>query len=542
LSVVRSAAARRLFLSSVLITAGLACWARFSIPANNAPLSPIFRFLFVDLDGVAAVWSVGVLLLAVFVSGGMPCSRLLKWIGDHMIHVAAATAALLCAGSLLIYRNHPLSMDEYAQYFQSQIFATGRLSGAFPVALLDWLVPRGFQNYFFSVSKSTGAVASAYWPSFALLLTPFTALGIPWACNPAISAVTLLVAYKLAAEIFGDKEAAAWVVLLTAASPEFLVNGISFYSMPAHMLMNALFALLLLDPSRTKAILAGFIGSIALTLHNPFPHLLFALPWMVWMLARPNGRNLALCLAAGYLPLCLLLGFGWYCYSGHLRDGLAPTLSVFSLPDRRVLLARAIGIAKIWIWAVPGLMILAAAGAWKGWANPALRVLAISAVLTLLGYLFVPVDQGHGWGYRYFHTTWIVLPLLAACAVTRSRVGPLATTFEDEGSRAFVMSSALLMLIIGGVLRAVQVRDFLISDLAQTPAYQGTERRVELITTKSSFYAADLVQNDPWLQGSVIRMISHGRESDSRMMAENFPDLHQVYEDTHGTVWSKSGH
>jgi hypothetical protein len=494
--------------------------------------------LFVDLDAKAAIGTLGVLLLAVLVSVPTWTSRLLARISDHMILVAIATTALLCAGSWFVYRNHPLSMDEYSQYFQSEVFAAGRLSGNFPVALMDWLVPRGFQNYFLSVSKSTGSVASAYWPSFALMLTPFTALGIPWACNPVISALTLLGAHKLASDIFDDKDAAAWVVLLTAASPEFLVNGISYYSMPAHLLANTLFALLLLNPTATKAVVAGFVGSIALTLHNPFPHLLFALPWIAWVAMRRGGTKLTLYLAAGYFPLCLLLGLGWYWYSEHLRHGISPVLSVFSLPDARVLLAREIGIAKTWIWAVPGLMILACAGARKGWTHPALRVLTISAILTLLGYFMVPVDQGHGWGYRYFHTAWIVLPLLAACALTRTRVGRSATAFEDEGSRAWVVSCAVLMLLFGGGIRAVQVRDFIDSDLAQIPAYRGTERRVELIEARSAFYAADLVQNDPWLRGTVIRMISHGREDDARMMADNFPNLHEVYNDAHGAVWS----
>jgi hypothetical protein len=538
LPVVRPGAALLLFSAATLVTVCVVFWAHYLALTSGAGLSPIFLFLFVDPDAKAGRWSLGILVLALFVSGSLSGARLLAWIGSHMLLVTAATVVLLCAGSLFVYHNHPLSMDEYAQYLQSQIFAAGRLSGKFPVALMDWLVPPGFQNYFLSVSKSTGALASGYWPSFALLLTPFTALGMPWACNPVISALTLLAAHKLALAIYGDEDAAAWVVLLTAASPEFFINGISYYSMPAHLLANTVFALLLLNPSRTKAAVAGVVGSIALTLHNPFPHLLFALPWIVWTARRRDGIRITLSLAAGYAPLCLVLGLGWFWHSVQLRGGIAPVLSVFSLPSAPVLLARMIGIAKTWVWSVPGLLILAVAGAWKGWPHPALRVLTLSAVFTLLGYFMVPVDQGHGWGYRYFHTAWIVLPLLAAGALTRTSIGRPATTFEDEGSRAFVVSCAVLMLLVGVTLRAVQVHSFLTSDLAQMPDYAGTERRVILINTKSSFYGADLVQNDPWLRGDVIRMLSHGREQDAQAMARNFPSMHEVYNDSHGAVWS----
>jgi hypothetical protein len=355
-----------------------------------------------------------------------------------------------------------------------------------------------------------------------------------------ISALTLLAAHKLALKIYDDRQAAAIVVLLTAASPEFFVNGISYYSMPAHLLANTLFALLLLEPTLSKALLAGIVGSIALTLHNPLPHMLFALPWIIWVARRRDGARLILWMAAGYTPLCLLLGIGWFWYTGYLRGGASQTVSVFSLPDATVLLARAIGMAKIWIWGVPGLIILAVAGAWKGWSHPALRLLTCSALFTLLGYFLVPVDQGHGWGYRYFHTAWIVLPLLAAAALTRTKFGRGTATFEDEDSRAFVVCCAVLMLLIGVTLRAVQVRSFMMADLSQLPAYSGAERRVVLIDPRWAFYGADLVQNDPWLRGSVVRMLSHGREEDARMMALNFPDLHEVYDDAHGTVWSRA--
>jgi hypothetical protein len=556
--VVRSGAARMLFLSAGIITAAVLFWTQYFFPSRGGGLSQIFLVLFEDLDGKAASWTLAILVLAVCVSGVFSGRRLLEWISNHMLSVAAVTVALLCAGTLIVYRNHPLAMDEYAQYLQSQVFAAGKLSGSFPVALMDWLVPPGFQNYFISVSKSTGAVASGYWPSFALLMSPFTALGIPWACNPVISAATLLAAHRLALNIYGDRNAAALVVLLTAASPEFFVNGISYYSMPAHLLANTLYALLVLDPTRSKLFLAGVIGSIALTLHNPFPHLLFALPWILWIAGRHDGNRMTLWLAAGYAPLCLLLGFGWFWFTGHLRqsgmpassgggdlDSMWQTLSVFSLPDASVLLARMIGIAKICVWSAPGLIVLAVAGAWKGWSHPALRLLTISASLTLLGYLLVPVDQGHGWGYRYFHSAWIVLPVLAAGALTRTKIGRSENTFEDEDSRAFVVTCAVLMLLIGGTCFAVQIRKFMTFDLAQAPAYSGTEHRIVLINTNYGFYSGDLVQNDPWLRGNVIRMLSHGRDGDARMMAQNFPDMHEVYADPHGVVWSTaplSGH
>ena len=319
--ILRSAAARTLFFSSSIVTAGILLWAHYF---NGSDLAPIFRLLFAVHDAEGAGWLLAVLVLAVFVSGRLHSAEILRWVSDHMLWVAIATVLVLCAGSLIVYRNHPLAMDEYAPYLQSQIFAAGKFSGNFPVALMDWLVPPGFQNYFISVSKVTGDVASAYWPSFALLLTPFTALGIPWACNPVISALTLVVAHRLGLKIYGDRDVAAMVVLFTVASPVIFLDGISYYSMSAHLLANALYALLLIDPTPRKAALAGVVGSIALTLHNPVPHILFAAPWIIWLLTRDSGLRLSAWLAVGYAPLCLILGVGWFWFTGHLRQAGLP--------------------------------------------------------------------------------------------------------------------------------------------------------------------------------------------------------------------------
>jgi hypothetical protein len=76
------------------------------------------------------------------------------------------------------------------------------------------------------------------------------------------------------------------------------------------------------------------------------------------------------------------------------------------------------------------------------------------------------------------------------------------------------------------------------NDELQVPAYAGTEHRVILIDPTRSFYGQDLVQNDPWLRDKAVRMISHGTTADATMMRDQFPGMHQVYQDGFGSVWS----
>jgi hypothetical protein len=552
LAVSRSAGARSLFLGSVAGTVAvlvLACELAGIKSASG--LVPIFRMLFAVGDYQGAYCALLILLGAAAVSAAYSPRALLRWLGLHPLFVAVSSALLLSVGTWLVYQNTRLSMDEYAQYFQSQIFAAGHIAGQFPAPLLDWLIPRGFQNFFLNVSSRSGAVTSAYWPSFALLLAPFTWLGISWACNPIISALTLLVLHRLALRIFDDAEAAGLTLLLTIASPVFFADGISYYSMPAHLLANSLFALLLIDATPRRALLAGLVGSVALTIHNPVPHLLFAIPWIVSLLRQPSRRRAALQLFAGYLPLCLLLGLGWFFFSSHLvhegvtatasttgiADSLSKVLEIATLPSPSIWLARLIGVAKVWAWSVPGLLLLAVYGAWKWRRNRWCALLSASALTTLVLYVFVPVDQGHGWGYRYFHSAWLALPLLGAGALVQipARV---ESRLADQGALAFMTVCALMTLIAGTGLRAVQMHEFIAQQERYLPQYSGTERQVVIIDPRFSFYGFDLVQNDPWLRGNTIRMITHGAEADAQMMSEYFAEMHRVYADKYGSVWS----
>jgi hypothetical protein len=553
-TLIRFTEARALFLTSAAITAGVMVLANniSRVPAA-AHLTSIFKTLFGGYDFQAAGCELALLLVAICTPCWNSRRTILRWLGLHPLLVAIFTAAFLSVSSRLVYQNARLSMDEYAQFFQSQIFASGHLSGHFPTALIDWLIPLGFQNYFLDISKVTGEVASAYWPSFALLLTPFTWLGIPWACNPIISGMTIWSIHRLAMRIFDNSESAGIAVLFTIASPVFFADGVSYYSMPAHLLASTVFALLMIEATPRRAFAAGLVGSVALTLHNPVPHMLFAAPWIIWHLGRAGSLRVTLSLTAGYLPLCLLLGFGWFLHVSHLahdgvvvangasafEDSLSQVYAIVSFPTSTVLLARAVGVAKIWVWSVPCLVLLASYGGWKWRRNRCCILLSSSALLTLAMYLLIPVDQGHGWGYRYFHSAWLVLPILGAAAFTSvSGDSEHSPATLDGPALGFIVTCALFSLVVGVGLRAWQIHSFIATHERQVPQYEGVERRVVILDAKNAYYGFDLVQNEPWLRGDVIRMITNGTAKDALMMHDHFADMRIAYQDKFGTVWS----
>ncbi len=552
LPVGRSAGARALLIVGALLTAGCVLWLQQLRSVGDAGgLAPIFYVLFSFYDYGAALFTLGILLVALFVPRWDGFDRLLRWLGAHPLWIAGAVTVVLSLGTLFIYRNQPLSMDEFAPFFQSQIFAAGRLTAQYPVDLLDLLIPAEFQVSFLNTSKLTGEVSSGYWPAFALLLTPFTFLGVPWACNAVLSGATIIVLNRLARQLFDSVEAAGLVTLLTLASPVFFADGISYYSMTAHMLANAAFALLVLTPTPGRLFAAGVVGSIALTLHNPVPHLLFALPWFAWLATRGKPVSKLAALWSGYLPLSVLLGIGWFLHSGSLAHGSGPATDgvgslgsvagAFAWPDARLYYARLIGMAKLLLWAAPCLLLLAVAGGWRARADARFLTLAASALLTLVGYLFVWADQGHGWGFRYFHSAWLVLPLLATAVLfaPAGRPAPAGAAPPANGAdlRTYVVACALLSLVVGVGLRAVQMREFMDHHLGQLPRYPGTEPRVVVISGVG-FYPYDLLQNDPYLRAGVVRMLDLGDERVSTAIRRHFPSYHLVYRDDYGQIWS----
>ena len=542
-----SASARAVFLASISGTAIILAWIdRIRSGAFQTDFELAFGVLFALHDYAGALAALLILLAAILVPGGRWVRAVLRGMGSRPGAVAILTTIVMGAGAVAVYHRHPLSMDEYTQLFQSEAFAAGRLAGQFPPPLVDWLVPEQFRRYLLFLRVSpTGEVASSYLPTFSLLLTPFTVLGIPWMCNPVLSGLTILVLHRIAREVFEDDVSAGLTLLLTIASPVFFASGISYYSMTAHMLANATFAWLLLRPTRARLLSAGVVGSMALTLHNPLPHALFAVPWLVWVvLRRRRVGDLALVLA-GYLPLSLLLGAGWYWYVNALiqrPDAATSDVAVnVTWPTVSIVLARLAGLSKTWLWATPSLVVVALMGAFRWRQNTVCRLLALSATITLAAYLFLRPQQGHGWGFRYFHPAWLALPLLAAAALAPRRRGSVPDAVNDSGLRGLVVACAVLSLVVGVGLRAFQIESFIKAHLSQLPQGARVGPRVVIIDPANTFYGVDLVQNDPFLRGDEVRLLSRGWIANELVMRRFFPDFERTSYDQYGEIWQPRG-
>ena len=476
---------------------------------------------------------------------------LVQFAAERPWTIAALMFPLLSLGSLWVYQAYPVSMDEYAALFQAKAFAAGKLSGAFPPELLDRLIPRIHQGTFLSVSRSTGEVAGTYWPGFALLLAPFAWLGVPWAANPMIGALTIPAIHRLTLRLTASREAAGWAVLLTVASPAFIVTSISYYSMAAHLLCNLLYALLLLSPSIPRALAAGLLGSLALVLHQPVAHLVFGFAFVVWLLFRPGSAGILAALLVGYLP-ALAIGLGWQHHlidvtraaqpaapapkAPALLDSVGGRLSAVTLPQRLAIESRIAGFSKDWTWSAPGLLVLALYGYLAARAHSGAKLLGAALAVTFFAYFFFPLDQGHGWGNRYLYSAWFVLPVLAGIA--------LATASGKQGDelRGMAAWAIVFSLLVADGLRLLQVHSFIDRQLSQVPplarAAEPGQREVIFINPTAGFYAHDRVQNDPFLRGARVTMVFDRQENVAALMATRFPGFRKTEEGSWGERWT----
>ena len=520
------------------------------------PRRLVFPYLLYRQDLVGLALLAALALLACIPTTHRPALAFVEAVGRRPWTSAAIVFVALCVGTVYAAHNHALAGDEHLTLMQSRIFAEGRLSGQVPPELMPWLMADFYRYRWIMVNPLSGDVASIYWPGFALVLTPFSRLGIPWACNPLLAALALVLIARLASRLTGDPKAGGWAILLAAGSPAFTGLALSYFPMTAHLLFNLVYAWLLIERGRRGLVAAGLAGSLALLLHNPVPHMLYALPWIVWLGARPDGRRNLAALALGYLP-ALVVGLAWAVFIRNMHGFLvfAPFASdddllnqlgnlywywqfrsktMFGVPEAYTIAGRIGEQVRLWAWAAPGLPILAAAGWWLGRRNVHLTLLTLSLLATVLGYLFVRFDQGYGWGARYVHPAWGALPILGAAAIV---LWPARFRERDAKLPGWVASASLLSLVVATSLRGWQIHDYISEHLSRRPPYVEGVRQFVFIQYDRGHYTQDLVQNDPFLRGPVVFLLSRGRKSDYILMRNLYPQARQVYDGRYGHVW-----
>ena len=530
---------RRVILLSILCS--VSCLAYFYMLDrtffSSSYFSPIFVLLLTGYDARVPWLMVVVCTLAALWNRSDALLKLVDCIAGRPIGLALAAMVPVGLGAIFVCHEYPLCMDEYAALFQSKIFASGHLSAELPPSAVNWLIFPGFNGSFLIASQETGRAVEAYWPGYALLLAPFELFKVPWLCNALLAGLSIYLIYRITIDITGDRRAAGWAMLFGIASGAFWANAISLYSMQAHLTANLLFAWLLLQPNRGRCFAAGVVGSFALILHNPFPHALFALPWLIALALSADTRRHLISLILGYLPITLGVGLAWFMFRNSIASishggqaGVEQLGGAFKWPDAAILNMRVAALVKMWVWATPGMFVLAIFGYRRLGGDRRIRLLAQSAALTFVGYLFVNLDQGHGWGYRYFHSAWGVVPVLAGCAMTRKAEA-------DPRLASFAGAACLLSIFLILPLQMHQIEHFVSRHLAQLPRPRRPGNNIYFISPGGGFYMADMIQIDPLLRTPDLMLVNRGAGLDAALVQRNWPNAVKVSDGKWGEQW-----
>lgn len=516
-------------LLSVLVALGLP-WLR---PIIGEFASRIFWHILFGQDGTSAWLGVAIAVVSLALAKSRAVGRafpesekVAEWVDSKIGWIALTTLPVYAALAFFVAHGHALSLDESSALFQSRVLASGQLSAAVKPELIDWMFPPDAQGFLLFVSRSRGEAISPYWPGYALLLAPFSWLGVPWLCNPVITAGWIYFLHRLTLKITASRQVAAWAVGFAITSPVIALNAATYYAMPAHLLANTIYGWLIARGGRRDGFLAGLVGGYALILHNPLPHLLFSLPWLVFVALKQRRQLLPL--LGGY---CLFVWpvVTWGSFIGSFDpsplvatakakvqataaggDTFSKIINTvkgfFIFPSRDLWLTRFAGLCKLTIWAAPGLVTLALTALRPARENIYLRLMCFSTALTFAAYLFIRYDQGAGWGFRYLHPVWMTFPILAALFLAKT---PAANGNGSLPVRRYFACCAVLSLLVLLPFQAFQAEKFIRGQVEQVPSVKAPAS-ITFINLKHGYHTTDLVQNDPYLCNRNWKLIDRG--------------------------------
>jgi hypothetical protein len=408
---------------------------------------------------------------------------------------------------------------------QARIFVEGRVLAPVPE---EWYPFVPAMTPIFVTFTEGGNWVSYYLPIYSLVRAGTLWLHPGLLLNPILTALCVLLVASLARRLFPDRpEAPLVAALFMAASSQVLINGMSFYSMPAHLAFNLAWLWLYFRDDRWGWAGVTVLGFLAMGLHQFVMHVLFAFPLLLRLVLRRRWM-LSTTLASIY---SLGLG-GWYIWMREARSQLSTgrITSSWGFPGLDQSLDQAMNLVQIVTWQTPAMIVLvivALLGSRR--LRPEMQDLAFSCAFTFVFYFFFLKNQGHGWGYRYFHPVLGNLVLLAVMGWTRVASETPARKMADARLAAFVGISLLGTVFLQLPARMLQVEAF-IAPFAESRAFlDEREADIVVIHGDGAWYARDLVRNDPFFRQRPIVLRSErltpdqGRALAARFRVEMIP-------------------
>jgi len=408
------------------------------------------------------------------------------------IAVAVVVFAVAAIGTQTVFHNYLVTADEYLADFQARIFLRGKFQAEVPSA---WVSAERFLNlpFFVQYFPANHSWNSVYLPVYAAMRAVFQSVGLQSLLNPFLAALTVLAVYGTARNIWPESKTNALIAIgLLVSSSQFLVMSMTSYSMPAHLALNAIWLWLYSRPDRGWFYLAPLVGVLAIGLHQPIVHALFALPFLLRLVLQRRWRAV-LIFAPIYLAGCAL----WFAWQTRYQvGGNAGIASFFKILNPRMPIIQSMNLLLIIGWAslaAPFLAVLGAIQFFK--VRPIIQDSILSCLLTFGFYFFFYLDQAHGWGYRYFHGAIACSIIVAVAGFNR-----LSNLVGQHRATKFVLVGIAASLLIQFPLRCFEAERFVRPYARTAAAIHAIPKDIVAFDWLEAWYSADLIRNDPFLE------------------------------------------
>ncbi|MBA3776282.1 MAG: hypothetical protein H0X11_07555 [Betaproteobacteria bacterium] len=231
---------------------------------------------------------------------------------------------------------------------------------------------------------------------------------------------------------------------------------------------------------------------LAIGLHQPIVHALFAAPFLLRLL-RQRRWPATIIFGGIYLAGCA----GWFLWRMHFQSvGPAGVGSIFNPANPKMLIIQPMNILLVIGWASLVTPLLAVLG-FRRFFRLSLIVqdAALSCLLTFCFYYFFYLDQAHGWGYRYLHGALGCLMLIAVVGWN-----DLSETVGAVRAKSFLLLGLACSLLLQLPLRCLQAEAFIRPFARAAALLKAIPAGMVVFDPRDTWYSGDLIRNDPFLE------------------------------------------
>ncbi len=472
----------------------------------------ISRYFYLKVDLLGFVTATAIIVVAAALTQPMPR----PWIAAILAlnpprirswHLAVIATILTILGTRFIYHGYAFSMDEWMTQMQAEIFRNGHLSGIVPE---EWRAYGGAMYHSFAAyDPLTGRVASDYRPGMAALYALFDLAGSGVYTAAILNGLAILLTAAVALKLWpGRRDIALLAAFLVFSSQQALATAMTSYAMSAHLCFNLLWLYLFLRNDWWGHIGAVLVAAATTALHQIHVHLFFAAPFF-FILLRPFRPGLLVFYGIGYAAsLLLVYSWDWWSINQHLtgtetaaRNLLERVIRIIRIPSLNEALTIAANLVRFVAWQNLILLPLIAACGPALVKDKWLRLLAAATIMSLLPYIFLMPDQGHGWGYRYLHGLIGPVALIGAYGGTR-----LLAAAKDSRSIVFLGMVAIASIFVMLPLRAWQIHGEVTPFARATAFAKAQQADVVIVDSERIFIGGDIVRNSAIAPSRPIQM------------------------------------